>query len=179
MNNIGNRIKRARKSLGVSQKELANDIGVTPMTLYRYESGQVAVTVEMLTIIANALDIDVDMLLASDEKYNIYELFHFSRHIDYESPKIKELAQRIFELTILQEHIKESGKSIVFSILASDKADSSLAEKEITRLLDDLLANAPAEIGLEPPQAEDDLTPVEKKELNNYRDYLIWKRGRD
>ena len=39
---IGKRIKEARQAIGVSAEEVAAFLGVSPATVYRYESGKIA-----------------------------------------------------------------------------------------------------------------------------------------
>lgn len=56
MTDIGCRIKNRRKALGLSAEDIADIIGVSPATIYRYESGDIMnVRIDKLTPIANAL----------------------------------------------------------------------------------------------------------------------------
>ena len=54
---VGSRIKNRRKSLGLSAEDVASCIGVSPATIYRYESGGIeSMRTDKLVPIANALD---------------------------------------------------------------------------------------------------------------------------
>ena len=54
--NIGNRIKQRRKELGMSAETLAEKIGKSAATVYRYEKGDIAkVDSEIILPIADAL----------------------------------------------------------------------------------------------------------------------------
>ena len=60
---IGSKIKEYRQLKGISQKELAFQLGIAPNTLYRYEHGDITVSAETLTKIADILCIPVEKLL--------------------------------------------------------------------------------------------------------------------
>jgi transcriptional regulator with XRE-family HTH domain len=57
------RIKKLRKSKGLSQSELARTIGVNQTQYNRYETGKTKVPVDVLLRIAQELDTTVDYLL--------------------------------------------------------------------------------------------------------------------
>ena len=66
--NIGARIKQRRKQLGVSAEELAERIGKSPATVYRYENGDITkVDSSMLRPIADALQTTPAHLMGWDE----------------------------------------------------------------------------------------------------------------
>ncbi len=56
---IGEKIKRRRKELRISQEELAERIGVTYQQVQRYENGMNRLNVENIQIIANTLNVPV------------------------------------------------------------------------------------------------------------------------
>ena len=53
---IGERIKRRRNQMGISQKDFAKTIGVTRATFIRYEQGQHEMGVRSLALIASVLN---------------------------------------------------------------------------------------------------------------------------
>jgi len=53
--NVGNKIRMARKRLGVNMKEFARRIGVSYLTLYRVETDKVSPSVALLSEIAHHL----------------------------------------------------------------------------------------------------------------------------
>lgn len=68
--NIGKKIKKYRKLKKLTQKQLANQIEISEMSIRRYERGERQPTVDVLNLIANALDIDTSELLVSPEDYS-------------------------------------------------------------------------------------------------------------
>lgn len=66
---IGERIKALRKQKKISQKDLAAKLGITSNTLYRYEHGDISISLEMLANIAEALDMSF-LELVGDTKEN-------------------------------------------------------------------------------------------------------------
>ena len=66
--NIGERIKQRRKQLGISAEELAERIGKSPATIYRYENGEISkVDSSMLRPISDALQTTPAHLMGWDE----------------------------------------------------------------------------------------------------------------
>jgi transcriptional regulator with XRE-family HTH domain len=61
---VGKRIKQRRKSLGLSAEEVAKKIGVSPATVYRYESADILhMRSDRLRPIAEALGTTPDYLM--------------------------------------------------------------------------------------------------------------------
>ena len=65
---IGNRIKKRRKELGISQKELAKKTNISPAIMSQHENGDVAISLSKLIEIANVLDTTPNYLLDFKEK---------------------------------------------------------------------------------------------------------------
>jgi transcriptional regulator with XRE-family HTH domain len=61
-------IKKLRKSIGITQKELAEQLNISPSTIAMYESGRRDPDTETLQKIANFFDVSVDYLLGLDIK---------------------------------------------------------------------------------------------------------------
>ena len=61
---LGNNIKKFRKTKGLTQKELANLIGLTASTITKYENNSLEPNMNTLQNIANALDTTVISLLS-------------------------------------------------------------------------------------------------------------------
>lgn len=74
---IGEKIKKLRKSQGLSQSKLAEYIGVSYQQIQKYESGRSAITIDRLFQIANALNVSIaiffeenlDRVAEKDEEY--------------------------------------------------------------------------------------------------------------
>lgn len=65
---IGERIKARRKELGISAEQLADVLGVSPATIYRYESNYInSMKVDKIKPIADALNASVAYLMGWDE----------------------------------------------------------------------------------------------------------------
>ncbi|MGI6013704.1 MAG: helix-turn-helix domain-containing protein [Oscillospiraceae bacterium] len=68
MPTCGEKIKKARESLNLTQEQLGEKIGVTGVTIMRYEKGLRQPRIEQLCAIADALDIGIDYLLDTQKK---------------------------------------------------------------------------------------------------------------
>lgn len=60
---IGQRIKEKREALGISQKALADTVGITPSSINQYEAGSKTPSTDILKEIAIALSTETDYLL--------------------------------------------------------------------------------------------------------------------
>jgi transcriptional regulator with XRE-family HTH domain len=56
---VNEKIRQLREKLGITQKELAQKVGVDQTTISYYEAGKRSITVDMLQKIADALGVDV------------------------------------------------------------------------------------------------------------------------
>lgn len=64
------RLKEARKSKGLSQKEMAEKLFLSQQAYAKYEVGAAKPNTEMLTQIAAVLDVSIDCLLGIKTKEN-------------------------------------------------------------------------------------------------------------
>jgi transcriptional regulator with XRE-family HTH domain len=62
---VGREIRQYRRSAGMTQKQIANMVGVTGAQLHRYETGSTRIAASRLIAIANALGVRPDTLLAT------------------------------------------------------------------------------------------------------------------
>lgn len=74
-NDLGDSIKKNRIEKGVTRKELAQKIGVSEVTITRYENGTREPKRETLNNIAKALDVDVFKLMGFDDFLGELESF--------------------------------------------------------------------------------------------------------
>lgn len=65
---IGRRIKKYRQLKGLTQKELSEIIGRAESSVQKYEADKVEIPLGVLSKIAKALDVSVDILSRSEEK---------------------------------------------------------------------------------------------------------------
>lgn len=62
---FGKNIAAARKRKGMSQKELADKVGIIYVTIGRYERGEIKPSIDVAKKIADALDVSLDYLVGS------------------------------------------------------------------------------------------------------------------
>lgn len=78
--NIGNKIKKYRENKKMTQKEIAEILGVEPGTISKYESGMIEPNIESLKKLSDTFEISIDKLLKDNEegldlsKINILEV---------------------------------------------------------------------------------------------------------
>jgi len=66
---IGERIKKARIAKGLTQKELADKVGVQNAAIYKYESGRVVnLKQDMIKKLSDALGVKPSYLIGIDEE---------------------------------------------------------------------------------------------------------------
>ena len=79
---IGNKIKKRRNELGLSQKELAKKIKISPAIMSQHENGDVAISLSKLIEIANVLDTTPNYLLDFKEKSEVNNSMNINSIID-------------------------------------------------------------------------------------------------
>ena len=68
MNRIGKNIKKARSEKGYTQEQLAQKLCVTRNTISNYETGHSNPDIEMLQMLAEALETDPNTLIYGEKK---------------------------------------------------------------------------------------------------------------
>ena len=66
MNNLGTKIARKRKDLGMTQNDFADKLMVTRQTISRWEAGTVLPDIDKISDIANLLNVSCDYLLKDE-----------------------------------------------------------------------------------------------------------------
>ncbi len=66
MNELGNKIAKKRKDLGLTQTDFADRLNVTRQTVSRWEAGTVLPDIDKITDIADILGVSCDYLLKDD-----------------------------------------------------------------------------------------------------------------
>ena len=66
MSELGNKIAKKRKDLGMTQQEFADRLSVTRQTVSRWEAGTVMPDIDKMQDIANTLNTSCDYLLKDD-----------------------------------------------------------------------------------------------------------------
>lgn len=70
---IGSMIRIARKTVGLSQMELAEKIGISYQQVQKYEKGVSEISISRLAQIADALNIPVNRFITGDEPVAVSE----------------------------------------------------------------------------------------------------------
>ena len=70
MSRIGKNIKKARSEKGYTQEQLAQKLSVTRNTISNYETGHSNPDIEMLQMLAEALETDPNTLIYGEKKSN-------------------------------------------------------------------------------------------------------------
>lgn len=124
----GERIKQIRESKGISRKELADKLGVTEMSVGRYENNQREPKHDVLVKIAEILEVPVTLLILDDKGINI-----LNNHIE----KISN--HHVNDIYPLVEYVNKErfqGRFDVKELFVGTGELSDLAD-----LIDDIVAN--------------------------------------
>lgn len=73
---IGERIKQARKEAGLTQKKLAEKIGIAETTIRRYESNERQPRIEQLYKISETIGVPINSLVGINESTNSTDAIH-------------------------------------------------------------------------------------------------------
>jgi transcriptional regulator with XRE-family HTH domain len=65
---LGRRIADRRKTLGITQVQLAQTLGIAQQTMAHYEAGKVRFAAALLPVLAKTLDLGVEELIGLDTK---------------------------------------------------------------------------------------------------------------
>ena len=93
---LGNRIRKRRQEIHLSQEVLAEKTGISPNTISRIEGGQTAMSIEIFRKLAVILKTDAGTLLGEckeEENHRLYDLICRAK-------KLKRKEQKILEKTM-------------------------------------------------------------------------------
>ena len=91
--NFNENLKEARLKSGISQKDLAENIGVAKSTYSLYESGKREPNVDTIKKIASSLNVSADTLLGIDnEPTTLAAHFEGDEYTEYEMEEIRNFA---------------------------------------------------------------------------------------
>jgi len=65
---LGRRIAERRKTLGITQVQLAETLGIAQQTMAHYEAGKVRFAAALLPVLATTLDLSVEALIGVESK---------------------------------------------------------------------------------------------------------------
>jgi len=75
INESGARIKELRMKKGVTQEQMANDLGVTVETVSRIERGVRGASIDLMSILSKYFDTTIDFLVNGNENKECNALF--------------------------------------------------------------------------------------------------------
>lgn len=67
------KLRKIRKELGLSQKELSLKLNVSPTNIYNYEIGRTEPSIEVLIKLADILNVSIDYLVGREDDYGIIQ----------------------------------------------------------------------------------------------------------
>ena len=126
---IGERIKKRRKELGLSAEQVADKLGVSPATIYRYESNDIVnMRIDKLEPIADILNTSPAYLMGWEEDIN--DLLQFDNIFPIETKKFPLLGEIACGEPIFAEEDRESyvetGTNIKADFCLKCKGDSMI-----------------------------------------------------
>ena len=124
MESIGERITKARRYLGMNQKELCEKAEINEATLSRYENGLREPKAATLSKLAEILEVSTDYLLGITDIRN-YKTLHDDMNNDIES--IYENTKEMLKQDGLMLYGKPATKEDVDSILKAMKVGMMMA----------------------------------------------------
>ncbi len=87
--NTGQRIKKFRKSKGITQKDLGLKVGVTFQQIQKYEKGTNSAPIERLKQMAEILDVTIYDLLTPSDDASSNDNNYYAEKIMYLMSKLK------------------------------------------------------------------------------------------
>jgi transcriptional regulator with XRE-family HTH domain len=107
------RLKQARGSKGLSQNELASTIGVHVTNISRYERGENRPTTDVLTKLANTLDVTADYLMngstseAASNNISDKELLTLFKKVSSLPIERKKIVKEFLEAFVFRTDVQE------------------------------------------------------------------------
>ena len=99
---IGKAILKQRKAQKITQKEFAQRLGKSELTIQKYESGEILLKIDVLKQIANELNVPWQELL-SPEDYNIPKDNTTTKYPAYEFHTMSDVINALFAITELTD----------------------------------------------------------------------------
>src|SRR5712672_2328366 len=149
---VGPRFRRIRRQLGLSQTQMADELGVSPSYVNLIERNQRPVTAQILLKMAEAYDIDLRDLAAADKDRFITELNEvFSdplfRQIELPKQELRDLAELCPGVTHSLQRLYAAytearrGETLVAAQMADRDEGSRFEANPIERVRDLIEAN--------------------------------------
>lgn len=159
---IGENIKKLRKDAKITQKELANRIGVNEVTIRSYEAGKYEPKFDKLNLIAKALNVSI---FALDEQ--------LAKTLESHEKKIMNLANQYIEImdnTSLSAKEKTNREQFLGKQLLN-------AERELLNMQEVRVINTDKVIDAEKPKTQDLIIDTDIDPTHPYNIYWEKKRS--
>ena len=109
-------MKRRRLELGLSADEVAEQIGVSRATMYRYESGDVSrIPSYLVERLASVLQISPARLLGTEDEVRIFDDFLYAVH--RETRTMTDEEKDVYKRQIQQRRIGLLSNGLIFMLL--------------------------------------------------------------
>ena len=96
MNKVGDRLRTLRESVKLSQKKIANMIGISQVSMNRYETGGSEPTFKTLLWYADYFDVSLDYIFGRTEKPQ-GELYEYKPKIAEDSEEMRRFIEMCFD----------------------------------------------------------------------------------
>lgn len=179
-NTIGRKIREKRKEMHLTQKELAKRAGIAEITLRQYEKGLYVPKMESRIAICNALGCPYSDIFGDvpSSRYSVsfpeYDkdgnIVGFTMEPMTEE-EAKNLLKELRGAGYSTDRVLEEKSEIRIG------AGGGLPPDELREWFDKKRKEAAEKQQQEPTPDQNELTPEEQKELDNYKKYLLWKRN--
>lgn len=118
---VAERVKNLREGIGVTQRKLAQKIGLTQASVYRYENGLADIPAETLVWYADYFDVSLDYIFGRTDKPQ-GKLFDFKpetiKQLSNQNENLKEFVNMCFDP---KSAMNERLKNALFEILSEEK----------------------------------------------------------
>lgn len=133
--NIGNNIATLRKQKGITQEELANELGVSAQAVSKWENNSSCPDVSLLTKIADYFGITVDALLRADEQ----EIVDETANKNEQHHKMG--SNKKININIIQQNGKENNVKVPFGFVKLGLNIGSMfgLDKSITEKINEMI----------------------------------------
>ena len=121
------RIREIREELGLSQKELAEKMQVSPTNIYNYETGRTEPSIEILLKLSQILNVSIDYLIGREDDFGVVKNHAAVQGGEILSAEEKELIRNYRKLTDEQKlAVKMIASTYLKSSSESDKKQSRI-----------------------------------------------------
>lgn len=100
---IGEKIRALRKNEGYTLEKIANNVGVTPSTILKYEKGQINIPSDKIELLAQCLKTTPGYLMGWEPEKDIQSNTHIMYKIDVSDLKESDIENLKKELDYLTE----------------------------------------------------------------------------